>query len=248
MTLLNPRSDVSVNAMKQKPLTMEPIAIIRSCFTDKFGIPRQPGLVPAATAELEMLPPYNRPEALEGLIDFSHIWIFFLFHQAVARGWKPTVRPPRLGGNKRVGVFASRSPQRPNFIGSSVVRLEEIDISKKAVTIKVSGVDFLDQTPVLDIKPYVPYSDALPEASYGYAPQPPLKYDIVFKPAVLDFCAEYGSQTGRQLRELIEQILRQDPRPAYHEHDRDYGMSLWDLNIRFSYQDNTITVLDIQAQ
>ena len=222
---------------------MEPIALIHSCFTDKFGIPRQPGLVPAATAQLEMLPPYNRQEALAGLHAFSHIWVFFLFHQAVDRGWKPTVRPPRLGGNKRVGVFASRSPQRPNFIGSSVVRLDEISIANKGVTIHVSGVDFLDQTPVLDIKPYVPYSDAVSDATCGYAPEPSPSFDIVFAPEVLEFCHIYQTATGRNLQELIKQILAQDPRPAYHvEDNREYGMSLWDLNIRFSFHQGTIIV------
>ncbi|MBU0681676.1 MAG: tRNA (N6-threonylcarbamoyladenosine(37)-N6)-methyltransferase TrmO [Proteobacteria bacterium] len=228
---------------------MEPIAIIRSCFTDKFGIPRQPGLVPASTARLEMLPPYSRPEAVEGLAEFSHIWVFFLFHQAVARGWKPTVRPPRLGGNKRVGVFASRSPQRPNFIGSSVVRLEKISVNNKIVTIHVSGVDFLDMTPVLDIKPYVPYSDSVPNASCGYAHEPTPSFDIVFTPEVLEFCLQYKTETKQDLKELISQILAQDPRPAYHDEDnREYGMSLWDLNIRFAFHKGTIVINTITHQ
>lgn len=225
---------------------MEPIAIVRSCFTDKFGIPRQPGLVPAATAELEMLPPYNRPEAVEGLAAFSHLWIFFLFHQAVDRGWKPTVRPPRLGGNKRVGVFASRSPQRPNFIGSSVVRLDQIRAEGPGLTLHVSGIDILDQTPVLDIKPYVPYSDRVSEASCGYAPEPRPGLEIVFTPEASAFCDGYQAQTGRQLLTLISQVLVQDPRPAYHQQDtREYGMSLWDLNIRFCFQQNTVVVKTI---
>ncbi len=235
------------NSIEKKPLiNMEPIAIIRSCFTDKFGIPRQPGLVPVATARLEMLPPYNRPEAVEGLTDFSHIWVFFLFHQAVERGWKPTVRPPRLGGNKRVGVFASRSPQRPNFIGSSVVRLEEIRIAKGAVTIHVSGIDFLDQTPVLDIKPYVPYSDAVSDATCGYAPEPVTSFDIIFAPEVLEFCQRYKTTSGRNIQDLVTQVLARDPRPAYHGEDsREYGMSLWDLNIRFHFEKSSIIVSSI---
>ncbi|MEN8257354.1 MAG: tRNA (N6-threonylcarbamoyladenosine(37)-N6)-methyltransferase TrmO [Thermodesulfobacteriota bacterium] len=236
------------NVIHQKAsINMEPIALIRSCFTDKFGIPRQPGLVPAATARLEMLPPYNRPEAMEGLDEFSHIWVFFLFHQAVCRGWKPTVRPPRLGGNKRVGVFASRSPQRPNFIGSSVVRLDKISRESKSVVIHVSGVDFLDQTPVLDIKPYVPYSDAESAATSGYAPEPTPSFDIIFSPEVLHFCQKYEQRTERKLQELIEQILGQDPRPAYHENNREYGMTLWDLNIRFACHKSTFTVNSISA-
>ncbi len=223
-------------------INMEPIALIRSCFTEKFGIPRQPGLVPAATAQLEMLPPYNRPEAVEGLEEFSHIWVFFLFHQAISRGWKPTVRPPRLGGNKRVGVFASRSPQRPNFIGSSMVQLNKITFDNHSVIIHVSGVDFLDQTPVLDIKPYVPYTDAKPEAHYGFASEPVTSHDTIFQPEVLKFCHKYEQDTGRPLQELVRQTLAQDPRPAYHEDDREYGMTLWDINIRFTYRDNIFTV------
>jgi tRNA-Thr(GGU) m(6)t(6)A37 methyltransferase TsaA len=230
---------------EKTPFTMTPIAVVHSCFTDKFGIPRQPGLVPAATAELELLPPGNRPEAVEGLAAFSHIWVLFLFHQAVARGWNPTVRPPRLGGNKRVGVFASRSPQRPNFIGSSVVRLEKIVTKGSGVILHVAGVDLLDQTPVLDIKPYVPYSDCVPEATCGYAPEPRPALEIVFSPEARDFCRRYQEQTGRQLFALISQVLAQDPRPAYHEDDRDYGMSLWDLNIRFRFQQDTLVVKTI---
>jgi tRNA-Thr(GGU) m(6)t(6)A37 methyltransferase TsaA len=225
---------------------MAPIALVRSCFTDKFGIPRQPGLVPAATAELVMLPPYNRPEAVEGLATFSHLWVFFLFHQAVARGWKPTVRPPRLGGNKRVGVFASRSPQRPNFIGSSVVRLDQIRVAGPDLTLHVSGIDILDQTPVLDIKPYLPYSDCVPEASCGYAPEPQTALEISFTAEASAFCRRYQEETGRQLCALITQVLAQDPRPAYHEEDnREYGMSLWDLNIRFSCEAQLLTVSQI---
>ncbi|MDR9501029.1 MAG: tRNA (N6-threonylcarbamoyladenosine(37)-N6)-methyltransferase TrmO [Desulfurivibrionaceae bacterium] len=231
--------------MSTKPFTMEPIALIRSCFTDKFGIPRQPGLVPAATARLEMISPYNRPEAVAGLAEFSHIWVFFLFHQAVERGWKPTVRPPRLGGNKRVGVFASRSPQRPNFIGSSVVRLDKIALSPQGVALHVSGVDFLDLSPVLDIKPYVPYSDRVADATCGYAPEPTPSFEIIFAPEALEFCRAYQKKTGRHLQELVSQILAQDPRPAYHEDDRHYGMSLWELNIRFSFHQNTIMVNSI---
>ncbi|PLX50936.1 MAG: tRNA (N6-threonylcarbamoyladenosine(37)-N6)-methyltransferase TrmO [Desulfobulbaceae bacterium] len=227
-------------------ITMEPIAIVRSCFTDKFGIPRQAGLVPAATASLEMLPPYNRPEAVQGLEAFSHIWVFFIFHQAVARGWKNMVRPPRLGGNKRVGVFASRSPQRPNFLGSSVVRLEEIVAEGSGVTIHVSGVDLLDRTPVVDIKPYVPYSDSPADADNGFAPPPTSSLDIIFAPEVLDFCQHYEERQGRPLQQLISQVLTNDPRPAYHEDEREYGLTLWDVNIRFAVHGKTIMVKSVR--
>ena len=152
--------------------TIFPIARIHSCFSEKFGIPRQPGLAAKATARMEMLPPYDRSEMVRGLEKFSHIWIHFLFHDAITEGWRPTVRPPWLGGRKRVGVFASRSPHRPNFIGLSVVRLLEIHLEGKRLFLELAGVDFLDQTPVFDIKPYLPYSDRIIEATGGYAVEP----------------------------------------------------------------------------
>lgn len=142
-----------------------------------------------------------------------------------------------------MGVFASRSPQRPNFIGSSVVKLERISKEGGTLSIHVSGVDILDQTPVLDIKPYIPYSDAIPQASCGYAPEPENSFTIVFAPQAHDFCRRHDEQTGHELATLISQILSQDPRPAYQrDQDREYGMTLWGLNIRFSYQGNMITV------
>ena len=147
----------------------EPVAVVHSCFAEKFAIPRQPLLAPAATATLELLPPYDQPEALEGLEGVSHLWLLFVFHAAGHGSKHLRVRPPRLGGNQRIGVFASRAPHRPNPIGQSVVRLEGIVDGR----LLLSGVDLLDGTPVLDIKPYVPYADAIGDAHNSLAPAPP---------------------------------------------------------------------------
>ena len=224
--------------------TIIPIARIHSCFTEKFGIPRQPGLAAKATARMEMLPPFDRSEMVRGLEKFSHIWIHFLFHDAVAEGWRPTVRPPWLGGRKRVGVFASRSPHRPNFIGLSVVRLLEIRLEGKRLFLELAGVDLLDQTPVFDIKPYLPYSDSIVEASGGYAMEPRAAAEVVFSDEALAFCLAYQQEKKRDLSGLIREILQQDPRPASQkEAGRDFGMLLWDINVRWRVSGRGVMVL-----
>ncbi|MGI0119973.1 tRNA (N6-threonylcarbamoyladenosine(37)-N6)-methyltransferase TrmO [Zooshikella sp. RANM57] len=245
--------------MSITPIYLKPIGIIHSCFKQKFGIPRQSRLAPAATAELVLLPPYNRAEAVKGLEQFSHIWISFIFHQIQGDDWLPTIRPPRLGGKQRLGVFATRSTHRPNPLGLSAVKLEEICFQGSEICLKLSGVDFLDKTPVVDIKPYLPYADIITDATYGYADQPfddqsPHKLPILFTADVQQFCTNYQAQTGRALAQLIQQTLTQDPRPAYlrnkpvskNEQPRYHGISLWDLNIRWYYSTAGIVVDDIQ--
>ena len=223
---------------------MQAIGVIHSCFTEKFGIPRQPGMVPNATARLELLPPYNRQEMVRGLDQFSHIWVQFLFHQTVAEGWKPTVRPPRLGGRKRVGIFASRSPHRPNHIGLSAVKLEAVILEKGFIFLNLSGVDFLDQTPVFDIKPYIPYSDSLETASGGYARSENRQdVKITFTSEVLAFCRYYQDTTGRDLVSLIKEMICSDPRPASQRKSKKrFGMLLWDVNIRWLVEEDGILV------
>lgn len=209
------------------------IGIIRSCYTEKFGIPRQPGLVQSAIAEIELLAPWNREELVKGLCDFSHIWVHFLFHEAVGEGWKDTVRPPGLGGKKRVGVFASRSPHRPNHMGMSVVKLVNVEMRRSGAVLVVAGGDFLDGTPVLDIKPYAPYSDSVVEATSSYAGNF-TDIRIEFDSAVSEFCSQYQQETGRDLQALIEEVLWQDPRPASQKQKRkEFGILLWDVNVRF---------------
>lgn len=224
----------------------ETIGIVHSPYREKFGIPRQPGLVTAAEATLELLPPYNRPEAVKGLDGFSHIWLSFIFHGVKREQWRPTVRPPRLGGNERLGVFATRSTHRPNPLGLSVVRLTGIDTSNGRVVLSLQGADLLDGTPVVDIKPYIPYVDSVVGATAGFAPEPPSAgLSVEFAPEVLARLGELESGYPG-IAELITQVLSQDPRPAYQvAQQREYGFSLYDLNIRFSAQGEQIVVKSI---
>lgn len=215
-------------------IIVSPIGVIHSCFTEKFGIPRQPGMVESATARLELYSEYGREEMVRGLEQFTHIWVHFLFHQAIAEGWKPTVRPPWLGGRKRVGVFASRSPHRPNHIGMSAVRLEKIAVEKGTYFLELSGVDFLDKSPVLDIKPYVVYSDSVESASCGYAHGRQPEVTVQFSREAETFCTGYQAETGRNIHQLIQEMIRHDPRPASQKKNRSsFGMLLWDVNIRW---------------
>ncbi|MBK8537986.1 MAG: tRNA (N6-threonylcarbamoyladenosine(37)-N6)-methyltransferase TrmO [Candidatus Competibacteraceae bacterium] len=224
-----------------------PIGVIRSCFRQKFGIPRQPGLVPAARATLELLPPYAQPEAVRGLEGFSHLWLLFVFHGVPVGHWQPTVRPPRLGGNRRLGVFATRSTFRPNPMGLSAVVLERIEIGEGRVVLHLAGVDVLDGTPVLDIKPYLPYADCIVDATGGFAvTAPALLPAVEFSPVATAFCAAWPNG---DLRELIAQILRQDPRPAYQQADsapRQYGMTLYDCDVQWEVRDGIAYVLEIR--
>lgn len=230
------------------------IGTVRSCFTDKFGIPRQPGLAPAARAQLELLPPYDDPLALEGLELCSHIWIQFVFHRPPASQWKARVRPPRLGGNKSLGVFATRSPLRPNPIGLSVVKLEGVRQENGKVWLELSGIDLLDGTPVLDIKPYVPYTDAIAEAENRFADEPPALINVEFSPEAETACRGLGPKLEQELETLIQQILQQDPRPQYQQPDpaRRYGMELMGLEIGWRYllekEQHSILVTDISEK
>lgn len=224
-----------MNNENKTTFEVQPIGIIHSCFTEKFGIPRQPGMVPAATATLELYPPYNREEVSRGLEQFSHVWIHFLFHECVAEGWKNTVRPPWLGGKKRVGVLATRSPHRPNHLGLSVVRLDSIVKGENGISLQLSGVDLLDKTPVIDVKPYVPYSDSIISAECGYAKGEVPEVKVTFSSQVLEFCEVYEMKTGRNIQTLIEQMIKQDPRPAKQKGAKEsFGILLWDVNIRWS--------------
>ena len=219
------------------------IGVVRSCFTEKFGIPRQPGMVRSATARLELLPPFNREEMVRGLAQFSHIWLIFIFHATLGEGWKPTVRPPWLGGRKRVGVFASRSPHRPNHLGMSAVRLEALVHRGGQTWLELSGIDLLDGTPVIDIKPYLPYSDCVANASGGYAHGGRAELPVVFAAEPSAFCRRYREETGRDLEVLIEEMIRHDPRPACQKGSKTgYGMLLWDVNIRWAAHENHFLV------
>jgi tRNA-Thr(GGU) m(6)t(6)A37 methyltransferase TsaA len=226
---------------------MVPVGVVRSCFQEKFGIPRQPGLVPAAEAIIELLPPANQPEAVRGLDGFSHLWVVFVFHACPPGEWHATVRPPRLGGNERVGVFASRSPFRPNRIGLSLVKLEEVTCGTGGVSLRVSGADLLDGTPVLDLKPYLPYVEALPEASGGFAPAAPEERLTVRFSASAEAAVSARPDLPR-LRELITQLLALDPRPATcHEENRIFGFRLHDFDVRWRVTGREAIVEELSA-
>ena len=227
----------------EEEMYIRPIGTIHSCFTEKFGIPRQPGMVKSATARLELLPPFNREEMVRGIEQFSHIWVHFRFHQTVVEGWKPTVRPPWLGGRKRVGVFATRSPHRPNHLGLSVVRLEGVIWEKGKLFLELSGIDFLDQTPVVDIKPYIPYSDCIQSASCGYAHGEKPVVVVVFSQNAETFCTDYFAKTGRNIRQLIKDMIRHDPRPASQKGNKSsFGMLLWNVNIRWTVEGDNFLI------
>ena len=228
-------------------INLQPIGILHSPFKEKFAVPRQPGLAKSIEAELELLPPYNQPEILRGLEDFSHIWLIFLFHQNLKRDWHTTVRPPRLGGNKKVGVFASRSPFRPNPVGLSAVELVEIVYQKSRLFLRLRGTDLVDGTPVLDIKPYLPYTDALPAAKGAFATEEPLSIPVEFsaeaKHDLETLHAEYP-----QLRQAIIEILAQDPRPAYRSKKADlasYGVRIYNLELKWEMDGETACVTAI---
>ena len=215
--------------------TFPVIGVVRSCYRAKFGIPRQPGLVSEAKGKVCLLPPYNQPNTVRGLEDFSHLWLLFVFHESCRENWKATVRPPRLGGDKRIGVFASRSPFRPAPIGLSVVRLNKVIAAPGGrVWLEISGHDLLDGTPVLDIKPYLPYADIVPEATGGFAPQAPEQEALqvmVAPTAEADF-ARLAAQGKPELKALACKVLAQDPRPAYQkEPNRVYSIFLDGLEI-----------------
>ncbi len=229
----------------QQIIEIQPIGRINSCYVEKFGIPRQPGLVTKAEATVEMISPYDRIEMFKELEQFSHIWIVFQFNDVIEEGWRPTVRPPGLGGQLRVGVFASRSPHRPNNIGISAVKLLRITQSESSLKLDIEGGDFLDGTPVLDIKPYVPFADCINKAHGGYSAKGISAIDVSFSDGATVFCKKYYNQTGRNLAGVIEQVLHQDPRPANQRARKvNYGMQLWDVNIRWKVKEEGFEVTE----
>lgn len=212
------------------------IGVIRSPYKEKFAVPRQPGLVKSSGGELHFIAPYNQADAVRGLEDFSHLWVLFVFHQTMEGGWRPTVRPPRLGGNARMGVFATRSTFRPNPIGMSLVELKGIRCQKDQVILELGSLDLVDGTPVVDIKPYLPFAEALPDARASYAQQAPLADMPVY------FTAELATQLLQlekhypRLRDFIVEVLAQDPRPAYRKEEeagKTYAVLLLDFNVRW---------------
>ncbi len=219
------------------------IARIQSDFPTKFGIPRQSGLVDSLRAKVVFEPEYRVPEAVRGLEDFSHIWLIWQFSQAVREDWSPTVRPPRLGGNKRLGEFATRSPFRPNALGLSVVGLERVEIDPTlGPVLHVTGADLLDGTPVYDVKPYIPYADAHPEALGGFTDQTPRKR--------LEVCCpeELLAKVPEEKRAALLGVLAEDPRPPYQaDPERVYGMAFAGVEVRFTVAGEELTVAEIET-
>jgi tRNA-Thr(GGU) m(6)t(6)A37 methyltransferase TsaA len=226
--------------------TISPIGEIQSPYKEKFAVPRQPNLV-AARSRLKLLGDANCAESIRGIEQFSHLWLLFLFDQNLAAGWKPTVRPPRLGGNERIGVFASRSTFRPNGVGMSVVKLKGISKESDGYYLELEGVDLVNGTPIIDIKPYVPYSDAIPDALAGYAQDCPTQTSVVFSDSALQQLTRYPEQ--HYFHRVIEQVLAQDPRPAYKKNQddhREYAVNLFDFNVKFRVDAGKILVTTIE--
>lgn len=227
--------------------TLQPIGLIHSCYREKFGIPRQPGLVKSARGAIELLPPCNREEMFKGLETFSHIWLQFVFHESIGDGWRPTVRPPWLGGRERVGLFASRSPHRPNFLGLSVVRYQGMRKEGGTLFLDIAELDLLHGTPIVDIKPYVPYSDRVEGAASGFVRFSEEKIKVRFSSEADAACRIYEEKSGRDLKRLIREVLEQDPRPAsQREQQREYGMLLWEMNVRWMADESGFTVLSVK--
>ncbi len=223
--------------------TIKVIAHIKNDLTGKFGIPRQSGILNELTSVIVFEPEFRNETALRGIEGFSHLWLIWQFSESVRDEWSPTVRPPRLGGNKRVGVFATRSPFRPNPLGLSAVKLEAIEKTEKYGTVLVvSGADLMNGTPIYDIKPYLPLSDYIQNATSGFTEQ------IVKEPLDVDFSDELLAKIPKEKRTTLKKILANDPRPSYQDDDeRIYGFSFADFEIKFCVKDqNNLIVLDVQ--
>lgn len=223
---------------------MKIIAHIENDFSTKFGIPRQSGLVNSLRSRIVFAPEYRNSDAFRGLEDFSHVWLIWEFSQAVRQKWSPTVRPPRLGGNTRMGVFATRSPFRPNPVGLSAVQLEEVVLhGADAPYLVVSGADLMNGTPIYDIKPYLPHIDSHPDARGGFAvPAAEHRLKVVFPEQWLEKVPE-------QLRDGLTEVLAQDPRPSYqHDPERVYGFGFARLEVKFTVDGDVLTVYGVTAQ
>ena len=222
-------------------ISIDVIARMRSDFSTKFGIPRQSGLVEALRSAIVFEPEFRNDDALRGIEEFSHLWIIWQFSEAVRQGWSPTVRPPRLGGNTRMGVFATRSPFRPNNLGLSCVRLLGVEHTKEYGTVlHVGGADLMNGTPIFDIKPYIPYGDCKMDATGGFTDR---AEDFLLK---VDFPEELLKKLPEQKREALIGVLSHDPRPSYQKDPkRVYGLSFAGFNIRFTVQGDLLTVQEV---
>ncbi len=220
--------------------TIKPIAYIHNDLKTKFGVPRQSGLAESLLSEIIFEDEFRVSDALRGLEDFSHVWLIWGFSQARREGWSPTVRPPRLGGNERVGVFATRSPFRPNSLALSCVKLEKIESREgKGDILVVSGADLMNGTPIYDIKPYLPYADSVPEASGGFAPDGGKVLEIIDENRNLE-------KLSPQRKKALSELLSRDPRPQYHsDANRVYGMEFGEFEVKFRVDDRKLFVISV---
>ena len=224
----------------ENPCTLAVIARVRNAFPTKFGLPRQSGLIDTLRSVVVFEPPYRNPDALRGLSGYSHIWLIWGFSEFAREGWSPTVRPPRLGGNKRMGVFATRSPNRPNPIGLSCVKLEAVESGPLGDMLVISGADMMDGTPVFDIKPYLPYADCRPEATGGFTD------DAAFVPRHVVFPEPWLAMVPEAQRDTLLSVLASDPRPAYqNDPSRVYGFGYAGMDVRFTVVAGVLTVCEI---
>ena len=221
---------------------MEIIARIHTDFPEKFGIPRQSGLVDGLTGRIVFEEKYRNPDALRGIEGFSHLWLIWQFSRAIREEWSPTVKPPRLGGNQRMGVFATRSPFRPNPIGLSCVRLQRVELhTAEGPVLWVAGIDLLDGTPIYDVKPYLPYADCHPEATGGFA------QEVMGHRLEVAFPEELLALVPPEKREALREVLAQNPRPGYqhNEPDRRYGVAFAGLDVRFTVEGDVLLVREV---
>lgn len=232
-------------------LTLTPVAIIHTPYKEKFSVPRQPNLVQDGVGVVELLPPYNLPETVRGLEQFSHIWLIFQFDKIPTGKWQPTVRPPRLGGNQRIGVFASRATHRPNSLGLSKVELKRIECRNGKVLLHLGSVDLVDGTSIFDIKPYIAYADNEANAQSGFAQEKPQTNLKVIFSDLAQSVVQKQEKNRPHFQRFITEVLQQDPRPAYQQGQTDgriYGVNLYEFNVRFQFIDaQTIVVIEIET-
>jgi len=228
------------------------IGRVKSPYQQKFAIPRQPGLASAAKGEIYLIGKVNNLDAIRDIQQFSHLWIIFLFHETMQQGWQTLVKPPRLGGNKKTGVLATRSNFRPNSIGMSVVKLEQVAVRNEQIILKISGHDLLNNTPVIDIKPYLPYCDSIVDAKAGYAQTAPAEQlQVSFSDTINEQLQQLHNKYP-DLKLLISQVLAQDPRPAYKKQQqidpKKYNIHLYDFNIQWQFiAEHTVLVVNLQS-
>jgi tRNA-Thr(GGU) m(6)t(6)A37 methyltransferase TsaA len=237
--------------------TFQPIGVIETCFKEKFGIPRQPGLSSSALGTIKLRDEPDLRTAIRELEKFSHLWVIFVFHEHGSLNWKPSIRPPRLGGARKVGVLASRSPHRPNPIGLSAVKVEAVrPDAAGGAEIEVSGVDILDGSPVLDVKPYIPYADSIPDANAGWAAEPIERVPVEFTPAGERALAEkLKDRSVEKTKALIIEMLELDPRPAFQKRKfprnskevcgQRYGIQIMDFDVKWEIHEEGFKVTDI---